>query len=93
MVNTWKGPCFPIQYQDYDGIIGVYLKKAKILFDELAVVGRPIFLEDFNLHVFWGLKGEIKDLVTNLSSKEKPITYIDFHRYLLIFEFFQKCSL
>lgn len=93
MVNTWKGPCFPIQYQDYDGIIGVYLKKAKILFDELVVVGRPIFLEDFNLHVFWGLKGEIKDLVTNLSSKEKPITYIDFHRYLLIFEFFQKCSL
>lgn len=43
--------------------------------------------------MFWGLKGETKDLVTNLSSKAKPLTYIDFHSYLLIFEFFQKSSL
>ena len=47
----------------------MYMQQAKLLFDELAAAGRPISLEDFNLHVFHGLRGEFKDLVTSLTTK------------------------
>jgi hypothetical protein len=43
--------------------------KAKILFDKLGVVGQPSSLEDFNLFMFWGLRGEFKDLVISLTTK------------------------
>ena len=33
----------------------------KVLFDELTTICWQIFLMDFNLHVFWGLKGKFKD--------------------------------
>jgi hypothetical protein len=36
------------------------MQKAKALFDELVVAGRPISLEDFNLYMFRGLRGEFK---------------------------------
>jgi hypothetical protein len=42
------------------------MQKAKALFDELVVVGWPVSLDDFNLYVFRGLRGEFKDLVTSL---------------------------
>ena len=46
-----------------------HTQKAKILFDKLGVVGQPSSLEDFNLFMFWGLRGEFKDLVTSLTTK------------------------
>jgi hypothetical protein len=46
-----------------------HTEKAKILFDKLGVVGQPSSLEDFNLFMFWGLRGEFKDLVTSLTTK------------------------
>jgi hypothetical protein len=49
-----------------DDIVTFYLQKAKGLFDELAAVGIPISLIDFNLYVFQGLHGEFRDLVTSL---------------------------
>ena len=41
-----------------DDIVTLYLQKAKGLFDELAVAGRPISFTDFNLYVFRGLRDE-----------------------------------
>jgi hypothetical protein len=43
-----------------DESVTQFIQKAKALFDELAVVGWPISLEDFNLYVFCGLRGEFK---------------------------------
>jgi hypothetical protein len=45
------------------------MQHAKSLVDELAAAGRPLSLEDFNLYVFRGLRGEFKDLVTSLVTK------------------------
>ena len=50
-----------------DASVAMYMQQAKLLFDELAAVGRPISLEDFNLYAFRGLHGKFKDLVTNLN--------------------------
>ena len=48
-----------------DESVTQFIQKAKALFDELAAAGWPISLEDFNLYVFRGLRGEFKDLVTS----------------------------
>jgi hypothetical protein len=42
------------------------MQQAKSLLNELVAAGRPMSLEDFNLYVFRGLRGEFKDLVTSL---------------------------
>ena len=49
--------------------VTLYLQRVKGLFDELAVIGRPISLTDFNLYVFRGFCDEFCDLVTSLSPK------------------------
>jgi len=63
------------------------MQKAKALFDELVVVGWPVSLDDFNLYVFRGLRGEFKDLVTSLVTKVEPLSYADLHSHLLTHEF------
>jgi len=68
------------------------MQKAKALFDELDAAGRPVSLEDFNLYVFRGLRGEFKDLVTNLVTKAEPLSYADLHSNLLTHEFIHKSS-
>ena len=68
------------------------MQKAKALFDELAAAGRPVSLEDFNLYVFHGLRGEFKDLVISLITKAEPLSYIDLHSHLLTHEFLHKSS-
>jgi hypothetical protein len=68
------------------------MQNAKDLFDELAAAGRPISLEDFNLYVFRGLRGEFKDLVTSLITKVEPLSYADLHSHLLTHEFLHKSS-
>jgi hypothetical protein len=62
------------------------------LFDELVVVGRPILLEDFNLYMFHGFRGEFKDLITRLMTKDKPLPYTDLPNHLLKNEFIHKLS-
>ena len=68
------------------------MQQAKLLFDELAAVSRPMSLEDFNLYVFRGLRGEFKDLVTSLITKEEPLSYADLHSHILTHEFLHKNS-
>ena len=63
-----------------------------MLFDELAAAGRPMSLEDFNLYVFCGLRGEFKDLVMSLITKAEPLLYADLHSRLLTHEFLNKNS-
>jgi len=69
-----------------DASITTYIQHAKSLFDELVVAGRPLSLEDFNLYIFRGLRGEFKDLVTSLVTKTKPLLYTDRHNHLLTHE-------
>jgi hypothetical protein len=69
------------------------MQQAKSLFDKLVVVGHPMSLEDFNLYVFRGLRGEFKDLVTSLITKAEPLLYADLHSHLLTHEFLHNNSL
>lgn len=52
-----------------------YLQKAKLISDELAAVGRPLYLADLNIYIFKGLCSDFKDLVTTLSARPEPVTY------------------
>jgi len=76
-----------------DSTVSAYLQQAKVLFDELAVTGKPLSMEDFNLYIFRGLRGEFQDLVTILSTIAEPISYTDLYSHLLIDEFLHKASL
>jgi len=76
-----------------DSSVSIYMQQAKSLFDELVVVGRPMSLQDFNLYVFYGLRGEFKDLVTSLITKTELFSYVDVHSHLLTREFLHKNSL
>jgi hypothetical protein len=69
------------------------VQQVKSLFDELVVASQPISLEDFNLYVFHCLRGEFKDLVTNLVTKVKLLLYTDLHNHLLTHKFLHKNSL
>jgi hypothetical protein len=69
------------------------MQHAKSLFDELAAAGRLFSLEDFNLYIFRGLRGEFKDLVTSLVTKAEPLSYANLHNYLHTHEFLHKISL
>jgi hypothetical protein len=75
-----------------DSSVSIYMQQAKSLFDELAIAGRPMSLEDFNLYMFHGLRGEFKDLVTSLLTKAKLLSYADLHNPLLTHEFLHKNS-
>jgi hypothetical protein len=69
------------------------MQHAKSLFDELVIAGRPLSLEDFNLYIFHGLRGEFKDLVTSLVTKAEQLSYTDLYIHLLTHEFLHKSSL
>jgi hypothetical protein len=69
------------------------MQLAKSLFDELVVVGQPMSLEDFNLYMFCGLRGEFKDFVISLITKAEPLLSADLHNHLLTHEFLHKNSL
>jgi hypothetical protein len=75
-----------------DESITQFIQKAKALFDELVAAGWPVSLEDFNLYVFRGLRGEFKDLVTSLVTKAEPLPYADLHSHLLTHEFIHTSS-
>jgi len=98
-------PCFTIKFTNHaaswffprpkanDSTVSAYLQHAKMLFDELAAAGRPLSMEDFNLYVFCGLRGEFRYLVTTLSTRAEPVSYTDLHSLLLTHEFLHKASL
>jgi len=71
-----------------DESVTQFMQKTKALFDELVAAGRPVSLEDFNLYVFRGLRGEFKDLVT----KAEPLSYANLHSHLLTHKFLHKSS-
>jgi len=68
------------------------MQQTKLLFDKLVAAGRPISLEDFNIYVFHGLRGEFKDLVTSLKTKAEPLLYVDLYNHLFTHEFLHKSS-
>jgi hypothetical protein len=64
-----------------DESVTQFMQKAKALFNELAADGQPVSLEDFNLYMFRGLRGEFKYLVTSLITKVEPLSYVDLHSH------------
>ena len=66
-----------------DEFVTQFMQNAKVLFDELTTIGRPISLANLNLYVFLGLQREFKDLVASLITKAEPLTYADLHSHLL----------
>jgi hypothetical protein len=76
-----------------DASVTTYMQHAMSFFDELAAAGRPLSLEDFNLYILHGLRGEFKNLVTSLVNKAEPLSYADLHNHLLTHEFLHKSFL
>ena len=76
-----------------DSSVSIYIQQAKSLFDELAVAGQLISLENFNVYVICNLCGEFKNLVTSLITKIEPLSYADLHSHLFTHEFLHKNSL
>jgi len=75
-----------------DDTVTIYLQKAKGLFDELTVAGRPISLTDLNQYMFHGLRNEFCDLVTSLSMKSNPLPYSELHSHLSTHKFLHRSS-
>jgi hypothetical protein len=75
-----------------DESVTQFMQKAKAFFDELVVVGRPVSLEDFNLYVFRGFRGEFKDLIKGLVTKDEPLRYANLPNHFLKHEFIHKLS-
>jgi hypothetical protein len=75
-----------------DELVTHFMQKAKALFDELVIAGWPVSLENFNLYVFCGLRGEFKDLVTSLVTRVEPLPYADLFSHLLTHKFIHKSS-
>jgi hypothetical protein len=73
-------------------LVTIYLQQVKALFDELTATGRSILFANVNLYVFCGLRGEFKELVTSLSTRAYPLSYVDLHSHLLTHEFLHKSS-
>ncbi|XP_019168523.1 PREDICTED: uncharacterized protein LOC109164440 [Ipomoea nil] len=51
-----------------------YIGKARVLVEELTLVGRPMTLEEQNLYVLWGLRPKFRGLVSSLNVRGQPIT-------------------
>jgi hypothetical protein len=75
-----------------DDLVTIFMQKTKTLFDKLAAASRPVSLEDFNLYLFRGLRGEFKDLVRTLVTKAEPLLYPELHSHFLTHEFLHKTS-
>jgi hypothetical protein len=76
-----------------DDLVTVFMQKVNTLFDKLVVTSQPVSLEDFNLYLFHGLRGEFKDLVKNPVTKAKPLLYAELHSHFFTHEFLYKTSL
>ncbi|XP_019179907.1 PREDICTED: uncharacterized protein LOC109175113 [Ipomoea nil] len=63
--------------QQGDSSPAVYLGKAQVLVEQLAQAGRPISLDEQNLHVFRGLRPEYRGLVASLTTKSSPLTILE----------------
>ncbi|XP_019157248.1 PREDICTED: uncharacterized protein LOC109153832 [Ipomoea nil] len=51
-----------------------YLGRAQVLVEQLAQAGRPIGLDEQNLHIFRGLRPEYRSLVASLTTKAAPLS-------------------
>ncbi|XP_019153452.1 PREDICTED: uncharacterized protein LOC109149916 [Ipomoea nil] len=74
--------------QQGDSSTSKYLGRAQIVVELLAQAGRPIGLDEQNLHVFRGLRPEFRSLVASLTTKSQLLTIpevadlLNTHRYL-----------
>ncbi|GAV72104.1 UBN2 domain-containing protein/UBN2_3 domain-containing protein [Cephalotus follicularis] len=70
-----------------DETITQFLQRARHIHDELAVAGRPLSPEDFNLYVFKGLREDFKVMIPTLTARSDSITYSELHSLLISHEF------
>ncbi|PHT68296.1 hypothetical protein T459_27783 [Capsicum annuum] len=73
--------------------VAQFLQKAKLLSDELAAAGRPLYTSNFNICVFKGLRSDFKDIVTTLSARPEPVSYSKLLSLLLNHEFINGSSM
>ncbi|XP_042490069.1 uncharacterized protein LOC122070037 [Macadamia integrifolia] len=71
-----------------DKTITQFLHHAKALSDELATIGKPLPLEDFNIHIFRSLRNEYQSLVLTMMAQSDLIRYTELHGLLMSHEFF-----
>ncbi|XP_019168044.1 PREDICTED: uncharacterized protein LOC109163796 [Ipomoea nil] len=64
-----------------------YLGRAQLLVEQLALVGRPISLDEQNLFVFRGLRPEYLSLALSLTAAGIPVTISQISDYLQAHEF------
>ncbi|XP_019156913.1 PREDICTED: uncharacterized protein LOC109153500 [Ipomoea nil] len=67
-----------------------YLGRARVLIEQLMQAGRPVSLDEQNLHVFRGLRPEYRGLVASLTANSNPLTLPEVadllatHQYLFL---------
>ncbi|XP_042502112.1 uncharacterized protein LOC122079587 [Macadamia integrifolia] len=69
-----------------DETITQFLHRVKSLSDELAVAGKPLPQEDFNIHVFLALRTNYQALASIMMAQKEPISYNDMHGLLMSHE-------
>ncbi|XP_019197858.1 PREDICTED: uncharacterized protein LOC109191678 [Ipomoea nil] len=63
--------------QQGDSTPAVYLGKVQILVEQLTQAGRPVSLDEQNLHVFRGLRPEYRSLAAFLTTKSQRLTILE----------------
>ncbi|GAV81951.1 UBN2 domain-containing protein, partial [Cephalotus follicularis] len=76
-----------------DESIAQFLQRTKTLHNELATVGCPISLEDFNLYIFKALKEDFKVMIPTLTARHDPLSFSKLHSLLVSHEFLNKSAL
>ncbi|GAV83781.1 UBN2_3 domain-containing protein, partial [Cephalotus follicularis] len=76
-----------------DESITQFLQRTKTLHYELAVAGRPISLEDFNLYIFKALREDFKVMIPNLIVRPDPLSFSELQSLLVSHEFLNKRAL
>ncbi|XP_019184211.1 PREDICTED: uncharacterized protein LOC109179097 [Ipomoea nil] len=65
-----------------DASIPEYLGRAQVLIEDLALVGRPVTLEDQNMYIFRGLRSEYRPLVA-LLMRSAPLSLSELSDFLV----------
>ena len=49
----------------------------------MSATGKPLKLEDFNVHIFCGLRSNLQDIVPTILSHSEPITFTYLQGFLI----------
>lgn len=55
-----------------------YLNRARLIVEDLSLVGRAVSLEEQNLYIFRGLRSEFRGVTASLAIRGRPVTLHEF---------------